>query len=173
MSCMPELLRRAALRLAERTIASRAPDFVIGADDPHGPYLLRWYLTPWRRWSKRWWGWLPNVYVHEFLRSDDDRALHDHPSWAVSLMVLGSYTEHTIAYGGTHRRELIERGRLRFMPSTHAHRVELHAGPCLTLFMFGPYVRHWGFHCPERGWVPWEEFTAEGRPGERGKGCEA
>ena len=70
----------------------------------------------------------------------------------------------------------------------HAHRIELpqrvlrrHDGtvygrvpvPTWTLFLFGPTVRDWGFHCPERGWVHWKEFTAAGRPGEIGKGCDA
>src|SRR5690606_3622328 len=80
----------------ERYIGARDPDFIIGADAEGGPYLLRWYVTPWRRWKEHaehrptWWNQakarvsrlLPNLYVHVFLRDDDDRALHDHPSWA-------------------------------------------------------------------------------------------
>lgn len=164
-------ITRLARQFAQATMASRSPDFVIGADDPGGAYLLRWYVTPWRRWGSAF-RFLPNIYVHLFQRSDDDRALHDHPSFAVSLMLEGEYTEHTIDFGGVHRREIVRAGRLRYLPASHVHRVELHAGPCVTLFMFGPSIRHWGFHCPERGWVPWEEFTAEGKPGERGRGCD-
>ena len=66
------------------------------------------------------------------------------------------------------------------MPSDHAHRIELTAdatGPlfpgCWTLFLFGPTVREWGFHCPQRGWVHWRDFTAPGKPGEIGPGCDA
>src|SRR5690606_10870352 len=76
---------------------------------------------------------LPNLYVHVFLRDDDDRALHDHPSWAVSLLLDGSYLEHTIAEGGIHRRRLWEAGSLRFLPTRHAHRIEL---PALANGMF-------------------------------------
>ena len=44
-----------------------------------------------------------NLYLHEFSRSDDDRALHDHP-WLFNLSVLlsGTYVEHTIDAGGIH-----------------------------------------------------------------------
>src|SRR5690606_8175675 len=102
--------------------AVRAPDFVVGADNPEGPYLNRWFLTPWRRWQHQlgqrakadptWWNrtaarlsrLLPNLYLHQFLRDDDDRALHDHPSCGVSFILAGGYIEHTIAAGGVHHR---------------------------------------------------------------------
>ena len=186
-----------------RYIAARWPDFIIGEEAEGGPYLLRWYVTPWRRWREQaeaqptLWRrakarvarYLPNLYVHVFLRDDDDRALHDHPSWAVSLILDGAYIEHTIADGGIPRRRAWEAGSLRFLPTRHTHRVELptlppsvatHPGgqrpptriPCVTLFLFGPTVREWGFHCPERGWVHWQDFTKPGRPGEVGGGCD-
>lgn len=44
---------------------------------------------------------------------------------------------------------------------------------CWTLFITGPRCRHWGFHCPERGWVHWKLFTAADDPGDIGKGCDA
>ncbi|WP_165421915.1 hypothetical protein [Pseudoxanthomonas winnipegensis] len=44
---------------------------------------------------------------------------------------------------------------------------------CWTLFLFGPKRREWGFHCEGKGWVPWQEFTAAGKPGEVGKGCDS
>ncbi|MBA2411383.1 MAG: hypothetical protein H0V63_00955 [Burkholderiaceae bacterium] len=189
--------------LLARYCDGREPDFVVGHDNPDGPYLLRWYVTPWRGWYRdvapeqrtRWQRFavrisrlLPNLYVHRFLRDDDDRALHDHPSWAVSFMLRGSYIEHTIAYGGIHHRRQYDRGTLRFLRTFHTHRIELLKDavwdwhhqmvvrkpiPCWSLFLFGPTVREWGFHCPERGWVPWQEFTAADKPGEVGKGCGA
>lgn len=173
----------------------RPPNLVVGEDNPDGAYLLRWYVTPWRGWfadadmaKRSWWTRaahaivkrLPNLYLHKFLRDDDDRALHDHPSWAVSFILRRGYIEHTIADGGIHHRREYGPGSLRFMRTRHTHRIELHtdtktgtAEPCWTLFLFGPRCRDWGFHCPERGWVPWQKFTAEGKPGEVGKGCDA
>lgn len=194
---LPRLAAWLASTLIVRVAAARPPDFIVGADHPDGPYLHRWFLTPWRRWQRRLGNrayahptrWnrlaarlarlLPNVYLHQFLRDDDDRALHDHPSWGASLLLVGSYIEHTIADGGIHHRNTYSAGDFRFMTTTHAHRIELvrapdgHARPCFTLFAFGPTVRDWGFHCPERGWVPWQIFTAAGRPGEVGPGCDA
>jgi hypothetical protein len=190
----PILLRRVAAR--------RQADFIIGADSAGGPYLLRWYITPWRAWYRhvpeqqrtRWQRLavacsrlLPNLYLHCFLRDDDDRALHDHPSWAASLILDGAYIEHTIDAGGIHRRTRHATGSLRCLRTRHTHRIELLPNtpnpanaletwprlPCWTLFLFGPTVREWGFHCPERGWVHWKEFTAAGKPGEIGPGCGA
>lgn len=150
------VLRRKLLALAER----RPPDFVIGA--PGDDYLRRWWVIPRNR--------LFNIYLHQFLRSDDDRALHDHPWWNVSLLILGSYVEHTMPQGGVNVRTLYVAGDIKLRGARYAHRVELVAGPCWSLFITGPKVRDWGFHCPSR-WVPWQDFTRPGKPGEIGRGC--
>lgn len=63
----------------------RPPDFVVG--EPENPYLLRWYIIPKNRFF--------NIYLHKFCRSDDDRALHNHPwAWNLSIIIKGSYIEH-------------------------------------------------------------------------------
>lgn len=151
-------------RLAEWFIARvtrRAPDFIIGGAER--PYLRRWFVIPRNR--------LFNVYLHNFLRSDDDRALHDHPWANASILLRGSYVEHTIAAGGINHRRELRAGDWRIRPSgKFAHRVELTDGPCWTLFITGPRYRAWGFHC-ERGWVHWQAFTATDDRGAVGKGC--
>ena len=140
----------------------RDPDFVIGGAGR--PYLLRWWLLPRNRFF--------NVYLHSFRRSDDDRALHDHPWANCSVLLLGSYTEHTIAAGGIHRRQVLSAGDVRLRWSGRiAHRVELHDGPCWTLFITGPVYREWGFHCPA-GWVPWRRFVDDRDAGSIGADCE-
>ena len=159
----------------------RPPDITIG--DPADPYLLRWYLTPWRRWKHPLWRLLPNLYLHCFQRDDDDRALHDHPSFAISWLLKVGYMEHTIEAGGVHKVQTYRAGSFRFLPLLHAHRIELFKEtefvggvriqkpvPCWTLFMFGPRMREWGFHC-KNGWIPWFEFTKPDAPGEIGPGC--
>ena len=171
---------------ADRIMATRPPDFIVG--DPSDPYLLRWYVTPWRRYKGGPARWqralraitmrLPSIYLHRFFRPDDDRALHDHPwPWA-SWLLDGSYIEHTIAAGGIHRQRRYEAGAFRAHWPRFAHRIELidfGAGrywECTTLFFVGPRVRTWGFHCPDAGWVPWQQFTAADNPGQVGRGCE-
>lgn len=162
--------------LHDRVASVRNPDFIVGADNPHGAYLLRWWLLPRNP--------IFNVYLHHFLR-DDDRALHDHPWFWCSLLLDGNYIEHTIGAGGIHRRQERATGSLKVSSPWRAHRVELlkvrdfvdtqpgNVWPisCWTLFITGPRLRTWGFHCP-KGWVPWQQFTAAGNPGEVGAGCD-
>ena len=155
-------LRTSILRRLERVKYGRPPDVIIGGHAD--PYLLRWYLIPRNP--------VFNVYLHQFLRSDDDRALHDHPWINASLLLDGSYTEHTIAAGGIHHRTVRQAGDIVLRGPKAAHRIELHAGPCTTLFITGPRVRPWYFHCPERGLVHWRDFTDPRDSGSTGRGCD-
>jgi hypothetical protein len=168
-----------------RTVASvRPPDFIVGGAD--NPYLFRWYLTPWSEYDRRnpplWSQFtkrlLPNIYLHQFLRSDDDRALHDHPWFNLSFILFGSYVEETIHAGGIKGRARRVAGDWKVRTPWASHRVELLPGfdgpqeqPCWTLFVTSPRVREWGFHCPDAGWVVWTKFTAETDSGNIGKGC--
>ena len=148
------MIRQAILRWA----LARKPDFIIGAKDD--PYLLRWFLIPRNP--------VLNIYVHLFLRSDDDRAMHTHPWLAnCSILLEGQYVEHT--QSGRFTRIT---GDAKFRWGAAAHRVELTNGPCWTLFITGPRVRTWGFLCPQ-GFVNWRDFTAAGDKGAVGKGCDA
>jgi hypothetical protein len=133
----------------------REPDCVIGP--PDNPYLRRWWLIPRNRWF--------NLYLHNILRDDDDRALHDHPWANLSILLRGAYREVTPR--GTHLRK---RGSFVLRWATAAHRLEVERGPVWTLFITGPVVREWGFHCP-KAWVHWREFVKPGSPGEVGRGC--
>ncbi|SKY23405.1 Protein of uncharacterised function (DUF550) [Mycobacteroides abscessus subsp. bolletii] len=138
------------------------PHQPIGAEG-EAPYLLRWYVIPRNRWL--------NIYLHKFLRDDDDRALHDHPWWFVSLMLWGQYVE--VTEEGRSVRSAPEPWRffwgdrpLAFRRGTWRHRVELvpaatHSNqflarrdqrklPCWTLIVTGRRVRLWGFWCKDR-----------------------
>lgn len=163
-----------------RQLLAREPHQIIpSADDP---YLRRWHLVPRNRFI--------NVYLHQFLRSDDDRALHDHPWWFASLMLHGSYTE--VTEGARTPRSAPEPWRLffgdrpfAFRRATWRHRVELiplsgpdlrRIGelPCWTLIVTGRRSRLRGFWCKRPAWpgaqprhyverfVPWNEFGDAG-----------
>jgi len=137
-----------------RVLLSGRPHFVIRGPSALVPYLRRWYLLPRNRWM--------NVYLHQILHDDDDRAVHDHPWWFVSLVLKNGYRELTDA-GWVWRMPW----SLAFRKAEHRHRIELfntpsgHSLDCWTLVITGPVVRKWGFW-PLGGFVPydkWEEYT--------------
>jgi hypothetical protein len=184
----------AAIAWFIRRMESREPDVLIGG--PVDTYMRRWWVIPRNR--------LFNIYFHHFMRSDDDRALHDHPWWNISaVLTYPGYKEHVpkvhhfdlddkpvYDYQNT---EVIERipGEICFRGAKTAHRIELmHTPygvdengklvvvpkpiPVYTLFITGPKVRDWGFHCP-KGWKDWRDFTAfhsKGNGNEVGPGCD-
>lgn len=145
----------------------RPPDFIVGGAEK--PYLLRWWLIPRSRWF--------NVYLHKFVRDDDDRAYHDHPWPSLSIVLAGGYFDWTPGPDGSDCRRWYGPGSVIFRRAVAAHRVQLMEvqngvfRPGWTLFITGPRVREWGFLCPQ-GWRHWKEFT-DGKDGERvGKGCD-
>ena len=164
--------RRLHARLTRTVIQHRHPDFAIGGEN--SPYLLRWYLIPRNRFL--------NVYLHVFLRGDDDRALHDHPWWSASLTLDGAASEvywhegrspidglATIAWRPVRVGDVVLRS------ACFAHRIVLDGpAPYTTLFITGPRVRAWGFWC-QRGWRHWKVFTGYADTGDStkiGRGCE-
>ncbi len=165
-----------AQRYASRHVNARGvvgPDFVVERD---GPQLERWWLIPRNRWF--------NVYLHRFVKSDEDRALHDHMyvnlSW---ILGPGGYNEVMPVQGsapwdpvrGLVRTWAAARsaGSLIVRWPTAAHRIVLPTDePVWSLFITGPRVRHWGFWCAH-GFRPWEEFVSQ-KPGSNsvGRGCD-
>lgn len=178
-------LHRLIIRWLWRKVAHhtmRLPDEIIGhnarwrsvrADGPpvSRPFLLRWYVLPKNRFL--------NIYLHQFIRDDEDRALHDHPWFNLSVLLAGQYIEHTIEGGGVHVRKVYTAGALKVRTPWSAHRVELTKdwpmrrpydgpysvapnlpgwvqysakSPSWSLFVTGPKQHSWGFHCPETGW---------------------
>ena len=140
----------------------REPHLVVYT--PEGePYLVRWWIIPRNP--------LLNVYLHKFVRDDNDRALHDHPWVSLSILIKGTYVEHLERSSRTfHAPAVIPRG------CPHPHRLELVGmmgarDPVWTIFITGPKVREWGFLCPN-GWVPWEEFIlGDGTEANRAGSC--
>jgi hypothetical protein len=136
-----------------RDVMQRDPDFIIGDN-----YLRRWWVIPRNA--------MGNVYLHEILQSDDDRALHDHPWQNTSILLSGSYTEHTPE--GVFERKA---GDVVTRQAESLHRLVIpDGGSALTIFMTGPVVREWGFDCPQ-GWRHWREFVDARDAGQVGRGC--
>lgn len=142
-------------RLCER-VAARLPMRAITGIDG-STFLERYVLLT--RGPKR-----GNVYLHRFLRGDEDRELHNHPWYGLSLILVGGYREERRCW--TPEGERVETrdvrpGALNFISPHTFHRVELNQGPCWTLFITGPVVQSWGFWDRSTGeYTPWRRFIA-------------
>lgn len=144
---------RTANRHWLRKLVTGQPHLVIGDN-----YLRRWFLIPRNPYL--------NIYLHNFQASDDDRALHDHPWWFVSILLRGTYVEHTEGF-----RLSRVAPSIAFRPAAWRHRVELASRdgrlrPAWTILITGRRTRMWGFWCRNRNgkerFVPFREFGAAG-----------
>ncbi len=118
----------------------RKPDEIIGER-----YLHRWHLI--RKPGVR------NLYLHRYLGSDDDRALHDHPWASWSILLWGKLIEIT-PQGKKRIWPLIP----KYRSAEYTHRLILESNQAVTLFFTGKKVREWGFHC-SNGWVHWSKLV--------------
>ncbi len=131
-------------------------DIVVNGD----VYMRRWLIGP------RAFG----IRLHNIIRSDSDRELHDHPFTFFSIVLCGGYHEETSS-------GLIEwygPGSIIFRRAEELHRLDLEPKraqivkgriirrekSAWTLVFRGPYRRTWGF-MTEKGWIPWQEFCDE------------
>lgn len=131
----------------------------------HDPYLTRWFLIRRERFA---------VYLHRFHRSDEDRALHDHPWSFITIILWRGYTEHfrrvkgvTIDYRESPSVKTVEYeevkcrrwpGMLIYRPATWRHRVELINGkPSWSLIIRFTKWREWGFWT-DSGFVQWNKW---------------
>lgn len=136
----PGLVGRLVLALASRfpTDELRSPDGQL--------YMRRHYLWVTRR--RR------HLRVHVIRRSDDLRALHDHPWSFWSLGISGGYLEHTPRGARLWRAPFLRR-----MRAEDLHALELPGGGwAVTVILTGPKIRDWGF-VVDGTWVPAGEYA--------------
>jgi len=115
------------------------------------------------RWIGRW----VAARVHHIHRSDDDRHLHDHPFWSISIVLQGGYYEVLPDRQGQHPHyddlcaysRWVSPGKIVFRRGTDRHRLLLpeNQGPTVSLFIMGPKTNEWGFYT-DRGKVHWREY---------------
>lgn len=174
--CWADPKRVMGILTSIRRFFHRPPDFVIG--ELETPYMRRWWVIPRNR--------VFNIYLHNIVRDDDDRALHDHPWWNLSIVLKGGYAEVTPYFNPLYpdlaldvfhppnlRRKWRGPGSVVLRKATDAHRLLIDKEqPCWSLFITGRSVRTWGFWCP-KGFVPWRDFVSITSGGNTtGKGCE-
>lgn len=130
------------------------------------PLLERWTIlsTP-----------IGKLRLHHFLRSDEDRELHDHPWSYVSLIVAGGYTEEIapaayrqksyrfdppLTAAPQTERHWRRAGSLLFRSARWMHRIEIAPGrDAWTLIWMTRRSRTWGFFTG-RGWIRWDRYVA-------------
>ena len=155
------LMRRAERKGQVYNITGRAKD-------DHDIYMVRYIIFKTR---------YVGVYIHRFLRSDDDTH-HDHPWCFHTYIVEGGYSEQIlkrIAYSQDRgywikTTKRAKPGDLLFRKGTHIHRVildkhysvdEIETAP-LTFVVIGPKYREWGFWSPTKNaeyiWQHWRSF---------------
>jgi hypothetical protein len=115
------------------------------------PLLIRYILIRFEPWG---------IYLHHLMRSDYDRALHDHPWPFISIILRGSYTEiHDQTLDGSEAREEHRTGSVLIRPAQWRHRFLL-TRPAWTLVIVGRRCRRWGFF-PAEGWCWWRKFNSD------------
>lgn len=104
----------------------------------------------------------PRLYLHRFVRGDEDRELHNHPWYGVSLILVGGYLEERRVWTPEGERVVartLRPGAVNMLAPHTFHRVDLIDGPCWTLFATGPVVQSWGFwHRRSGEFTPWRAF---------------
>ena len=150
------LLKRVTSHLRCRSIA--------GGDG--STYLERYYLWGWAPWnpnpkSSKLVPWLPGAMLHHFVRSDEDRELHNHPwRWSLSVILAGGYVEERMVDGRVVLRRVTP-GSINIIRDNDFHRVDLLEKDCWSLFITGPKTQSWGFlHRITREFTPWHDFIA-------------
>lgn len=145
-------------------------------------YMNRWWIIPYTKFPK-WWRdrvgflrWIerkmPAVRVHEILRSDLDRELHDHPWPFVSIILRGGYTEVRPKYdrSGLYTGEeaiFHGPGSILFRRSKDFHRLVLPTKMlggfpayevAYTLFISFAYTQKWGYLIAPKFKQRYEEY---------------
>lgn len=150
--------------LVERVLAFAARDPYFNLDG----YMNRWWIQrPVQHGGKT----AEATRIHEILRSDSDRHMHDHPWDCRSVVLAGGYWEvvpsnpaqpcdldasecqwHWRGPGSVVDRKAGDRHYLVLPPG----------GRCLSWFEMGPKIRDWGYHVPgaPNDWVLWSEYES-------------
>lgn len=151
------------------SIADRIIAFAKRAPYRHLPgYMERFWIVPYGRGPFA-------ARVHHILRSDDDRAFHDHPWPYLTIILKGGYIEVTPVYDADgfyqgERRIWRGAGSVLLRGARSWHRLEI--PECVdtwTLFITGPKRQSWGFMAQPKNKIYWREYLndykSEGTPG--------
>jgi hypothetical protein len=108
------------------------------------PYLRRYFVAGWQPRATKG----PAVFLHHFVSSDPDDAVHSHPwEFGLSLILVGGYVEHrATANGGPSSTRTYGPGDTNILEPGDRHRIDLLGRDCWSLFLAGEYAQPWGFY---------------------------
>jgi hypothetical protein len=106
------------------------------------PYLERYFAAGWSPSNKRSG---PALFLHHFVASDSEEAVHSHPwGWSASLILAGGYREERCIDGVLSVKEY-RPGEVNVLEADDKHRIDLLEADCWTLFLAGNFEKAWGF----------------------------
>ena len=168
---MKNIIKKIVLKLEKWCENHGRVQVIFGQNPQKSAYLVRYILFK----SK-----YTSIYIHRFLRSDDDSP-HDHPWPFLTYVVTGGYYEYLYDTSVSkhennqytsywnYKYDFRYPGSIAFRKPTDIHRVfvmeeysiiERHKAP-LTICLIGPRIRRWGFwDLSENGavWIDWRKY---------------
>lgn len=150
---------KTAKRLIET--AKKTPYFHLYDKETGDLYMERYWLKPFTNAKDT------SIRIHKIMRSDDARALHDHPWESTSIILDGGYWEiepldqnqdpEMDAYA--YKRVWKGAGAVTHRPAHGRHRLEVEPGThAWTMFIMGKWEKDWGFYDADRKFVYWREY---------------
>jgi hypothetical protein len=141
-------------------------------------YLARYWLTPPVK-DEDGYSSSGSIVLHQFIRGDDDGALHNHPYDFTTTILHGGYDEvvgdlRIFLPDGKQMPDGLEilgpfekdwatiPRRVGDQVRKRSHEIHMATNPLpdtWTLVQTGPRVRDWGFYPPGKPFVPWRQFV--------------
>lgn len=156
--------KKADLELADALIelAKKTPYFHLKDKESGEIYMERYWLKQPPEGTAG-----NSIRIHHTMRSDFDRALHDHPWPSTSIILKGGYYEilpkdqqqpaanDAVDFVRVWRSP----GDVVARDASHRHRLEIVPGTtCWSMFIVGEWEKDWGFYDKEEGFVYWRKY---------------
>ncbi|MNQ67434.1 hypothetical protein D3C85_819570 [compost metagenome] len=144
--------------------AKKTPYFHLYDRDTNELYMERYWLKKYAE------GEDTSIRIHKIMRSDDARALHDHPWASTSIILDGGYWEIQPAHEDQDpafdneyfTRVWRKAGDVTHRKAHSRHRLEVpEGGHAWTMFIMGKWEKDWGFYDADEKWVYWRDYLQD------------
>jgi hypothetical protein len=102
-----------------------------------------------------------SLRLHRWCHDDDHGALHDHPSWFITIVLRGGYTDVSEDKDGVLVLDKLRPGSIRLRPAAHRHHVVDVQPNTWTLCLFGKPKHRWAFYLDNGRRLPRDKYFAE------------